>query len=53
MIFASYQNNAGSELVHDIIPYFGVALAGIEKGYRHCFRRTFANLEEFAVFAGL
>lgn len=48
--FISFERNAkpgSSELVHDAIPLFDVALKGVESGYRHCFRSLPADLSQF------
>ena len=47
--FNSYANfqkaNGDLKLAHDDIPFFEAALAGIEKGYRHCFRKVPAEID--------
>lgn len=45
--YIDFQTNAGVQPVHDNIPYFDAAFAGVEKGYRHCFRHLPVDLEAY------
>ena len=50
--FVDFQANAPSqstELVHDPIPLFDIALKGIESGYRQCFRSLPADLSQHRI----
>ncbi|KAI8818095.1 uncharacterized protein EV422DRAFT_189490 [Fimicolochytrium jonesii] len=46
--FARFQSQAqpGAELVHPPIPFFDVALRGMQDGYRHCFRAMPVDCEQ-------
>ena len=50
--FVAFQANAqpqSTELIHGPIPVFGIALKGIESGYRQCFRSLPADLSEYRI----
>lgn len=50
--FVDFQANAqpqSTELVHDPIPLFDIALKGIESGYRQCFRSLPADLSQHRI----
>jgi len=50
--FVDFQANAqpqSTELVHDSIPLFDVALKGVESGYRQCFRSLPADLSQHRI----
>ena len=50
--FVNFQANAqpqSTELVHDPIPLFDIALKGIESGYRQCFRSLPADLSQHRI----
>jgi len=50
--FVDFQANAqpqSTELVHDPIPLFDIALKGIESGYRQCFRSLPADLSQYRI----
>lgn len=45
--YIDFQTNACAQPVHDNIPYFDAAFAGVEKGYRHRFRHLLVDLEAY------
>ena len=52
LFFVDFQVNASSqstELVHDSIPLFDIALKGIESGYRQCFRFLSADFSQHRI----
>ena len=51
--FVDFQANAQSqstEIIHDSISVFDIALKGIESGYRQCFRSLSADLFQHRIF---
>ncbi|KAK7178333.1 hypothetical protein PSPO01_15621 [Paraphaeosphaeria sporulosa] len=56
--FASLVVNSGSnssrstEIVHEAIPLFDVALKGIESGYRQCFRSMSSDVSHYRTLCG-